>query len=69
MSPSFPPLLFVGRKDIFYKGAKKASRPLPNGRFVSFPSVGHFETWARLDLAPPPALKFLDDVDHGAAIK
>ena len=64
-----PCLLFVGRKDIFYKGAKKTSRLLPNGRFVSFPSLGHFETWARLDLALPPVLKFLDDVDHGKAIK
>jgi len=66
---TIPCLLFVGRKDIFYKGAKKANRLLPNGRFVSFPSLGHFETWARLDLALPPVIKFLDDVDHGKAVR
>jgi pimeloyl-ACP methyl ester carboxylesterase len=62
-----PCLLFAGRKDTFYKGAKKASRLIPNARFVSFPSLGHFETWARLDLALPPVLKFLGDVDRGVA--
>ena len=66
---NIPCLLFVGRKDDNYKGAKKASQLLPNGRFVSFPSLGHMEAWARLDLALPPILKFLDDVDHGIAIK
>ncbi len=66
---NIPCLLFVGRRDEFFKGAKKASKMLPNGRFVSFPSVGHVETWARLDLALPPILKFFDDVDHGVTIK
>jgi pimeloyl-ACP methyl ester carboxylesterase len=60
-----PCLMFAGEKDLIFKGAKKACALLQHGRFVSFPGLGHMETWARLDLALPPVLKFLNDVDHG----
>ena len=66
---TIPCLLFVGKKDIFFKGAKKASALLQHGRFVSFPGLGHIETWARLDLALPPVLKFLNDVDRGVIVR
>ena len=66
---TIPCLLFAGEKDMIFEGAKKACALLRHGRFISFPGLGHMETWARLDLALPPVLKFVNDVDRGVLIK
>ena len=64
-----PCLVFAGEKDSVCEGQKTVCALIPRGRFVSFPSVGHIEASARLDLALPPTLKFLNDVDQGVALR
>jgi len=65
---AIPCLLFVGEADGTFESAKKASRIIRHGRFVSFPGIGHMETWARVDLVLPHVLRFLGDVDKGVPI-
>jgi len=59
-----PVLLFVGETDPFYSGAKECSKSIPNATFVSFPELGHWQTFLRKDLVLPQLAKFLKKVSQ-----
>lgn len=54
-----PCLVYVGEHDAVYGGAKQLADRLPNGTFMVFPGLNHFEMFSEVDVVLPEILRFL----------
>jgi pimeloyl-ACP methyl ester carboxylesterase len=65
---SLPCLVYCGELDEggFHPGAKECVNHIPNARFVSFPTLNHYQAGARSDLVLPQVREFMARIAGGS---
>jgi len=57
-----PLMLYAGTEDPFFAGCKRASKVIPNCRFLALEGLGHYETLVKTRRFLPDVLDFLKEI-------
>ncbi|MCX6023250.1 MAG: alpha/beta hydrolase [Chloroflexi bacterium] len=64
---TMPTLLYAGDADFTYPGVQAGAPRFPNSRFVALPGLNHETAHERSDLALPPVMAFLAEVENATS--